>query len=275
MRNSMVIVALGLILSVQAQQVYQALPTDDVWYYDNAFNPGFTTILRVWGTEQSAVDPTGAPPALNYSYSLARWSLAGIRPGVNYQVVSAEIRVTTAPPIGYTQQEGTDFPLEARDLTRSDFNEVSWAFANPNNPYPGNLIFGTGTMANYNPSAPFVIPIALTAPEFEAYFNSAINGNGFLGIGFVSRLDPGDSGGTRFYRFYSRNDTGGRGPVLRVVYRVAGDVNGDGCTDDADLLAVLFEFGNTGSGLPTDLNGDGIVDDADLLTVLFNFGNGC
>jgi hypothetical protein len=55
----------------------------------------------------------------------------------------------------------------------------------------------------------------------------------------------------------------------------AGDVNGDGCVDDADLLQVLFAFGQTGSGLPEDVNGDGTVDDADLLTVLFNFGQGC
>jgi hypothetical protein len=43
--------------------------------------------------------------------------------------------------------------------------------------------------------------------------------------------------------------------------------------DDADLLAVLFAFGQTGSGLPEDVNSDGVVDDADLLTVLFNFGS--
>ncbi len=54
-----------------------------------------------------------------------------------------------------------------------------------------------------------------------------------------------------------------------------GDVNGDGCVDDADLLAVLFAFGQTGSELPEDVNGDGTVDDADLLIVLFNFGRGC
>jgi hypothetical protein len=52
-----------------------------------------------------------------------------------------------------------------------------------------------------------------------------------------------------------------------------GDVDGDGCVDDADLLAVLFAFG--GSGGPEDTNCDGVVDDADLLNVLFNFGNGC
>lgn len=53
-----------------------------------------------------------------------------------------------------------------------------------------------------------------------------------------------------------------------------GDVDCNGCVDDADLLAVLFAFGNTTTG-PEDLTGDGFVDDADLLEVLFNFGNGC
>ncbi|MER3559705.1 MAG: hypothetical protein C4336_09855, partial [Armatimonadota bacterium] len=59
-----------------------------------------------------------------------------------------------------------------------------------------------------------------------------------------------------------------------VRYRVAGDVNSDGCVDDADLLTALFQFGQTGTP-SADLNGDGTVDDADLLTVLFYFGNGC
>jgi len=56
-----------------------------------------------------------------------------------------------------------------------------------------------------------------------------------------------------------------------------GDTNGDGCVDDADLLAVLFSFGASGTGDSRyeELNCDGVVDDADLLTVLFNFGNGC
>ena len=52
-------------------------------------------------------------------------------------------------------------------------------------------------------------------------------------------------------------------------------MNGDGCMDDTDLLAVLFAFGSTGGNLPEDLNFDGFVDDADLLEVLFNFGRGC
>ena len=55
-----------------------------------------------------------------------------------------------------------------------------------------------------------------------------------------------------------------------------GDVDNNGCIDDADLLAVLFAFGNAGSDLGrVDVNCDGTVDDADLLVVLFNFGSGC
>ncbi|MEJ5383577.1 MAG: hypothetical protein WHS44_01705 [Fimbriimonadales bacterium] len=55
-----------------------------------------------------------------------------------------------------------------------------------------------------------------------------------------------------------------------------GDVDNNGCVDDADLLAVLFAFGNAGEILGrVDTNCDGTVDDADLLTVLFSFGSGC
>jgi len=54
-----------------------------------------------------------------------------------------------------------------------------------------------------------------------------------------------------------------------------GDANADGCVDDADLLLVLFNFGQQCCGIPFDLNGDCVVDDSDLLMVLFNFGSGC
>lgn len=54
-----------------------------------------------------------------------------------------------------------------------------------------------------------------------------------------------------------------------------GDVDNNGCVDDADLLAVLFAFGGTSKLDRADINCDGVVDDVDLLTMLFNFGAGC
>jgi len=68
-------------------------------------------------------------------------------------------------------------------------------------------------------------------------------------------------------------EMGGGGVSGQDIPRTPGDVDGNGCVDDADLLQVLFAFG--GQGGAADVNGDGIVDDADLLIVLFNFGTGC
>jgi hypothetical protein len=63
--------------------------------------------------------------------------------------------------------------------------------------------------------------------------------------------------------------------VVAVRYAPNGDLDGNGCVDDADLLQVLFAFGQQGADLAADLNGDATVDDADLLQVLFAFGEGC
>ncbi len=61
--------------------------------------------------------------------------------------------------------------------------------------------------------------------------------------------------------------------MQQVVCVPPGDVNRDGVVDDADLLLVLFDFGQQSSC--ADVTMDGIVDDADLLVVLFNFGLQC
>ena len=85
------------------------------------------------------------------------------------------------------------------------------------------------------------------------------------------------AGGNFYVRVFS--GSGSTNDVQRYELRLqtttlpTGDIDGNGCVDDADLLAILFNFG--GSDPRYDLNGDSIVDDADLLTVLFNFGNGC
>jgi probable HAF family extracellular repeat protein len=62
--------------------------------------------------------------------------------------------------------------------------------------------------------------------------------------------------------------------LLDTGFPRRGDVDRNGCVDDADLLQVLFAFGGRGYR-NEDLNWDGTVDDADLLQVLFNFGSGC
>ena len=62
--------------------------------------------------------------------------------------------------------------------------------------------------------------------------------------------------------------------LLDTGFPPRGDVNRSGCVDDADLLAVLFVFGERGYRAE-DIDWNGTIDDADLLQVLLHFGDGC
>ena len=117
------------------------------------------------------------------------------------------------------------------------------------------------------------------APTNEVWY-STLNVSGQSGIKYVALVIP------RGNQFNNDPELVRRDRVanslrytnitdVRVIAQVGpeGDVNGDGCVDDADLLIVLFNFGNAGG--QGDVNNDNIVDDADLLIVLFNFGAGC
>jgi len=101
---------------------------------------------------------------------------------------------------------------------------------------------------------------------------------------FGNLLDDGSfdtpsaiSANGRYIVGWGARDAHGYSPagfLLDIGFLVRTDVDGNGCVDDADLLAVLFAFGSQGAS-DADINQDGIVDDADLLLVLFNFGFGC
>jgi hypothetical protein len=86
--------------------------------------------------------------------------------------------------------------------------------------------------------------------------------------------------GTIEHLAFTPTDPANLGPYIVYIDDVEtyvptpGDVDDNGCVDDADLLQVLFAFGSTGSN-DADVNCDQVVDDADLLIVLFNFGTGC
>jgi hypothetical protein len=63
--------------------------------------------------------------------------------------------------------------------------------------------------------------------------------------------------------------------LLDTGFPLHGDVDRNGCVDDADSAAPCCSR-SAGQGYRNeDLNWDGTVDDADLLQVLFHFGSGC
>jgi hypothetical protein len=51
-----------------------------------------------------------------------------------------------------------------------------------------------------------------------------------------------------------------------------GDLNGDGCVDQADLGILLASWALDDGG---DLNGDGVTDQSDLGLLLAHWGAGC
>jgi hypothetical protein len=118
--------------------------------------------------------------------------------------------------------------------------------------------------------------------ELDLSADSAVNNNAQFAFRVVTIFDPNT--GTQYTAAQSGSNYTTRGTLRYDLIEILGeeassgpegDVDGSGCVDDADLLAVLFAFGNSGSNLPEDVTRDGTVDDADLLIVLFNFGAGC
>jgi len=118
--------------------------------------------------------------------------------------------------------------------------------------------------------------------ELDLSGDSAVNNNAQFAFRVVTIFDP--NSGTQYTAAQPGSNYSTRGTLRYDLIEIQGeevdsgpegDVDGSGCVDDADLLAVLFAFGNSGSNLPEDVTRDGTVDDADLLVVLFNFGAGC
>jgi hypothetical protein len=59
------------------------------------------------------------------------------------------------------------------------------------------------------------------------------------------------------------------------IRSTSGDLNGDGCVDQADLGILVTDWGCAGGDCPGDCDGDGDTDHADLGILLGNWGAGC
>jgi hypothetical protein len=185
-------------------------------------------------------------------------------------------------------------------VAQNDPNPASDPQSDPNWTFVGTLSKADGTLPNVCEWDPNTGNTFGECPQATLNF---LNGDNRLGLKFYqdptneiwySTLNVSGQSGVRYVALViPQGNQYGQDPTLnassrttgslrytnitdvRVIAQVGpeGDVNGDGCVDDADLLIVLFNFGNAGG--QGDVNGDNIVDDADLLIVLFNFGSGC
>lgn len=242
--------ALGLaaLLSVSVnghtQGIFTGIPTDDIWVYGNAGDPGFDPVLRVWGNGASSVAAAYPPDDLSHGY--LKWNVAAVpnlAQGQYYQVTEAALTVTSQRANNYTLAQAQQYPLEARPLA-ANFAEATWLFddANPN---PGEPVLGTGSTANYSASVVYQIPINLlqTPDAFQSAFNAALAGNKQLALALTSKIPAAVMGGA-FYRIYSKDDPGGRRPSLRVAYtpvtRLAGTVTLQGAVSASQPITLTF-----------------------------------
>jgi len=184
-------------------------------------------------------------------------------------------------------------------VAQNDPNPASDPQSDPNWTFVGTLSKANGTLPNVCEWDPTTNNTFGECPQATLDY---LNGNNSLRLKFYqdptneiwySTLNVSGQSGVRYVALViPQGNQYGQDPTLnassrtssslrytnitdvRVIAGIPGDVDGNLCVDDADLLQVLFAFGATGSN-PADVNGDLIVDDADLLIVLFNFGAGC
>lgn len=205
---------------------------------------------------QFAVDNTQTPPALSLGNSVA------FSPRGSYSVNPYDVAVRT--------QYGGRAPIDYIyvTLTTGFYGPYSEVAAGQ---YPydyGNFLPEPTTFAVHPNSG---------SGNQVSFFGIEIAPDGLL---WVSQYNPGglftvNAAGTVTQRANYGANKLGVGIAIQQAQCVThlGDVNNDGCVDDADLLEVLFAFGQSGGNLGrVDVNCDGAVDDADLLIVLFNFG---
>jgi hypothetical protein len=191
--------------------------------------------------------------------------------GDNQAVVVAQLTIanTTSTPITLNLFNYSDFDMDGSvggdraELVRPDYMRV----------------YETNTAHIVAAETPFAWQIGAYPGVRDLLTDTDIDDLNNSG----SPFGPGDFTGAFQWQF-TLQDGESRSTAIALTINVEpsscqqhnGDVDDNGCVDDADLLAVLFAFGQTGDNLGrVDVNCDQVVDDADLLQVLFNFGSGC
>jgi hypothetical protein len=119
------------------------------------------------------------------------------------------------------------------------------------------------------------------------YITEAMRDGAYLGAGYKHLLDVRENSQAIQQRYPDRdphtelsgNNLFGN-PFLYAAWSgypddVVGDLNGDGCVDQADLGILLADWLCTGGDCPGDCDNDGDTDQSDLGLLLGHWGEGC
>jgi hypothetical protein len=276
---------------VELQSSHPHYPLDSIWVLgidgDGEFNPGNIH----WAVNLSGLS-TGSNGLI-----LIRDGAAVLQPAPSSQTTVYVLNnaftqasmgndsYTVAVVCGFRGQPGMDIDLNDDGIIDNvlwdrAIDAIGWLDGNDQFPGIADRVYATSLNGLEVPISVRIVNNDIWEPDAYAWFG----GNNWLVADFT-RCSGADNFGpyciSQTQRVLNGTMPEGFGTLTPgnmnpgKTMPVEGDVNSNGCTDDSDLLAVLFAFGEQGCASPADLNNDGVVDDSDLLIVLFNFGNGC
>lgn len=181
-------------------------PTDDVWAYPHASDPGGDAYMRVWGAEGRPV-PLDAASAEEYSFGFLKFALTGIKDPAKLK--SAKLVVVEAPNPGFTVEQTKENPLQAR-MVDASFDEKGWKYDDIGKFLPKATkdgVTGFGSPAAWKEGEPITIEIDLLKgpDDFKAALGSAMRtSTRTLAFALTTPLDVTAMGRAAIFKIYSK-----------------------------------------------------------------------
>ena len=198
----------------------EVFPSDDVWVYPHASDPGTDPFLRVWGAGGKSVAEAGDDVG-EISYSYLRWRLSDLPTG---KLVGATLVLTHVANPAFTVEQAKASPLEVRPLpvlaaaatsTTIEFSEKMWShfLVGQIAPGPGSKnVFASGFAEKIEKDKPLTFELDLLKKEgfAEFYKNPRTMG---LGLALTSSMDAAERA---VYKLYSKDGPKEYRPYLRL-----------------------------------------------------------
>jgi hypothetical protein len=211
----MVLLATAL-LTISVATTVELAPTDDVWVYPHASDPGKDPFMRVWGGNDLAVSPS--PDEMDsYSYGYLKFDLSSLNKG--QKLTAAELVLKHAADPGFSQQDADNRPIQARALLGT-FEEKTWQYENATKVAPDKsdtAVYGSATGTVISNGQPFTLTIDLL--KGPAKFAERLETGSTLALALTSTIDPQVGGMRAVYKVYSKDaENESNRPKLRLTF---------------------------------------------------------
>lgn len=172
-------------------QASTLVPTDDVWVYPHAGDPGKDAYLRVWGRDGQAVAKL-VGDASDFSYSLLSFDVSALP--ADHKLASAKLELTMVPNPQFAEAQAKKYPLEVRSVP-AGFKEQTWKYDLLEKFGPSvdpKSVFGTGVPDPWpkaDEESKIVIDLLKGPGDFAGALKTAQTTKSPLGLALTTTLD--------------------------------------------------------------------------------------